>query len=42
MIDDDSQSICSAMALYAQAAAMVLGGAALGFVWGLAELMARS
>ncbi|EJL25587.1 hypothetical protein PMI02_03185 [Novosphingobium sp. AP12] len=28
--------------LYARAVAMVLGGAALGFVWGLAELLARS
>lgn len=39
---DDTESERSAVALYAQALAMVIGGAALGFVWGLAELLARS
>jgi hypothetical protein len=30
------------MRLYARALAMVIIGAALGYVWGLAELLARS
>ena len=41
MIEGDAPARCSAMTLYANALAMVLGGAALGAASGLAVLLAR-
>lgn len=39
---DETESDCSTIVLYARAMAIVLGGVALGFAWGLAEALARS
>lgn len=41
-MDEDNEHPFPALALYAVALAITLGGAVLGFAWGLARLLVRS